>query len=94
MQPLVGVAADRDGGECADADADRDAFQQRTRTVLAGRRLRQAGGREMRVDAGVYLLFDFLQEGRHHGVAVLRPQLIVGCGAGSSRSAGQKAPGA
>ena len=82
MQPLTGVAADRDGGERADADANRDAFQQRTRTVLAGRRLRQAGGREMRVDAGVYLLFDFLQERCHHRVAVLGTQLTVGRAAG------------
>jgi hypothetical protein len=83
MQPLSSIAADCDHGNSGDADADRDAFQQRAPTVLVRRRLRPACLREARVNAGVYLLLDFLQEGRHDRVAVLGTQLTVGRGGGA-----------
>jgi hypothetical protein len=80
VQSLTRVAADRDGGESADADADRDAFQQRAPAVLVRRCLRAARGPQPRVDAGGYFFFDFLQEGCHHRVAVLGTQLVMGRG--------------
>ena len=90
MQPLTRVAADRDGGESADADADRDAFQQRAPAVLVGRRLRPACGPQTRVDAGGYFFFDFLQEGCHHRVAVLGAKLMVRPGRGTNLIRGER----
>jgi hypothetical protein len=80
VQPLIRIAADRDDGESADADADRDTFQQRAPTVLVRRRLWPGRGPQTRVDAGGYFFFDFLQEGCHHRVAVLGTQLVMGRG--------------
>jgi len=79
VQPLTGVAADHERSEQADHDADRDTAQQHVATVLAGQRrcIGAAYPGHPGVHAGVYLLLDPLEEGRHHRVAVLGAQLLV-----------------
>ena len=74
---LARVAADRGYGDPADDDADRDAPPERAPAVLVGRRLRAGRFRHPGLHPGGYLLFDPVQEGCHHRVAVLGPQFLV-----------------
>jgi len=84
VRMLVSVAADGGYDENADGDADRDAPQHRPPAVLVRRRRRSrsrrtAGGfRHPGLHPDGYLLLDPVQEGCHHRVAVLGPQLFVG----------------
>jgi len=80
---LTRIAADRGYGDPADDDADRDAPPERTPAVLVGRRLRAGRSRagcfrHPGLHPGGHLLLDPVQEGRHHRVAVLGPQFLVG----------------
>jgi hypothetical protein len=79
---LTRIAADHGYGDAADEDADRDAPPERAPAVLVGRGLGAARFRAGRVrhpglHPGGYLLLDPVQEGRHHRIAVLGPQLLV-----------------
>jgi len=79
---LTSVAADRGYGDPADDDADRDAPPERAPAFLTGRhsragRIRAGRFRHPGLHPGGYLLFDPVQEGCHHRVAVLGPQFLV-----------------
>jgi hypothetical protein len=70
VQPLVGVAADREGNDHADPDADGDAFEQRTAAIGIFGHLWHPGGGQAGLNARADLLLDLLQERRHRGVTV------------------------
>jgi hypothetical protein len=59
---FIGIAADRDESNAANADADGDALQQRAKVVSFRWRWRLPHTREARVNAGVDLQVDFLKE--------------------------------
>ena len=80
---LARIAADRGHGDPADDDADRDAPPERAPAFLTGGhswagRLRAGRFRHPDLYPGGYLLLDPVQERRHHRVAVLGPQFLVG----------------
>jgi hypothetical protein len=82
VRVLAGVAADRGHGDPADDDADRDAPPERAPAFLTGGHswagcLRAGRFRHPGLHPGGYLLFDPVQEGCHHRVAVLGPQFLV-----------------
>ncbi len=90
VQTFIGIAADHEKSNAAEADAEDDALQQRARVVSFRWRRWLASTREARVNAGVDFLVDFREERCHHRVAVLRAQLIVRRGRGADFLAGQR----
>jgi hypothetical protein len=72
VHTFTGIAADREKGNTAGTNADEDPLQQRARVFSFGWRCWLGHTREARVHAGVDFLVDFVEEGCHHRVAVLR----------------------
>jgi hypothetical protein len=78
VQPLIGVAADHEGGHGTDTDADRDPLHKDAPPVVGSDgRGRLAPGGEVCVDAGGYLAVDLLKERGHYRVAVLRTKVVM-----------------
>jgi hypothetical protein len=90
VQTFIGIAADREESNAAGTDADGGTLQQCVQVVSFGWRCWLAPAREARVNAGVDFLVDFLEEGSHHRVAVLRAKLIVRRGGGVNVLTGQR----